>query len=76
MDAVATDARAGEPWLVRRREEWRQLGIVGVYLALILTPVFGAPARHPAVFLAACYFSFLNAVVIHLKDHYLHRRIQ
>lgn len=60
------------PWLVRRREEWRQLGIVAIYQALILTPVFWAPARNPVVFLAACYFSFLNAVVIH---NHLHKGI-
>lgn len=69
MKVVANEARAREPWLVRRREEWRQVGIVATYLALLLTPVFWAPARHPAVFVAACYFSFLNAVVIHNHLH-------
>lgn len=72
MDAVAQRAGARGPWLVRRREEWRQLGIVAVYDALLLLPVLWAPARHPVVFLAACYFSFLNAVVIH---NHLHKGI-
>lgn len=65
---TGSDSRA-EPWLVRRREEWRQVGIGAVYNALVLTPVFVASARHPLVFLAACYFSFLNAVVIHNHLH-------
>jgi fatty acid desaturase len=45
------------------------VGIVAVYQALILTPVLITSARHPLVFLAACYFSFLNAVVIHNHLH-------
>ena len=62
MGATASQARdvpqRGEPWLVRRREEWRQRGIVGLYDALLVVPVFVPAARHPLVFLAACDFSF------------------
>jgi fatty acid desaturase len=61
--APATDS------LVKHPTEWRQIGIVGVYLAL-LGAMYFVPACRNVVFLgAACWFSFLNAVVIHNHLH-------
>lgn len=58
-----------EPWLVKHPAEWRQIGIVAVYLGL-LGAMFLAPMCRNVIFLAAaCYFSFLNAVVIHNHVH-------
>ncbi len=49
--------------------EWRQVGIVAVYLGL-LAAMYTVPACRNALFLAAaCAFSFLNAVVIHNHLH-------
>ncbi len=60
---------ARRTWLVRRREEWRQIGIVGVYWALLGAMFFLPAARNVPTFAAACYFSFLNSVVIHNHLH-------
>lgn len=60
--------RAGT-FLVRRREEWRQVGIVSVYWGLLGAMFFVPAARNVLVFAAACYFSFLNSVVIHNHMH-------
>jgi fatty acid desaturase len=58
-----------EPWLVKHRSEWRQIGIVAVYLGL-LGSMYVVPACRNVFFLAAaCYFSFLNTVVIHNHLH-------
>ncbi|MFO7567239.1 MAG: fatty acid desaturase [Enhygromyxa sp.] len=66
---MAASAAPRSTWLVRRREEWRQVGIVAVYWALLAAMFFAPPARNVLVFAAACYFSFLNAVVIHNHMH-------
>ncbi len=55
--------------LVRRPEEWRQVGIVAVYWGLMGTLFFVPAARSLPLFIAACYFSFLNAVVLHNHLH-------
>ena len=55
--------------VVRRREEWRQVGIVGVYWGLLATMYFVPAARTLWCLAAACYFSFLNSVVIHNHLH-------
>ena len=61
--------RNGDPWLVKHPAEWRQIGIVTVYLGL-LGSMYVVPACRNVLFLgAACYFSFLNAVVIHNHLH-------
>ncbi len=52
--------------------ERRQLGIVAVYLSLLLSMYFLPWARNIGFFAAACYFAFLNSVVIH---NHLHRGI-
>lgn len=72
VDDDSTPARvhaAATTWLVRRREEWRQVGIVGVYWLLLGAMFFVPAARNVPMFAAACYFSFLNAVVIHNHLH-------
>jgi fatty acid desaturase len=71
-DGRATGARAGAPWLVRHRTEWRQVGIVAAYQACLMAMMFVPAARSPPVLIAAGLLSFLNAVVIH---NHLHRGI-
>lgn len=56
-------------WLVRRPAEWRQVWIVTTYMGLLASMVFVPWCRNPVFFVAACYFSFLNAVVIHNHLH-------
>lgn len=60
---------AGEPWLVKHPAEWRQIGIVATYWALLGAMYFVPACRNVLFFAAACYFSFLNAVVIHNHMH-------
>jgi fatty acid desaturase len=55
--------------LLKHRAERRQLAIVGVYLSLLASMYFVPACRNVAFFAAACYFSFLNAVVIHNHLH-------
>lgn len=55
--------------LLRHPAEVRQIGIVAVYWALLGSLYFVPASRHVLVFAAACYFSFLNAVVIHNHLH-------
>jgi fatty acid desaturase len=55
--------------LVKHPAEWRQIGIVGAYFAL-LGAMYTVPACRNVLFLgAACLLSFLNAVVIHNHLH-------
>lgn len=61
--------QAASPWLVKHPAEWRQIGIVGVYLGLLGAMYFVPACRNLLVLAAACYFSFLNAVVIHNHLH-------
>lgn len=62
-------AAPGEAWLVKHPAEWRQIGIVSVYLGL-LASMFLVPVCRNVLFLGvACYFSFLNTVVIHNHLH-------
>lgn len=62
-------ASPAEPWLVKHPAEWRQIGIVLVYLGL-LAAMFAIPAcRNIAFLAAACFMSFLNTVVIHNHLH-------
>ncbi|MEZ4447103.1 MAG: fatty acid desaturase [Polyangiaceae bacterium] len=58
-----------KPWLVRYHAEWRQIGIVGVYLSLLFSMYFVEACRNVLFFAAACYFGFLNSVVIHNHLH-------
>ncbi len=57
---------------MRHPAEWRQVGIVAVYWSLMATGYFVPEARGLPLFVAACYFSFLNAVVVH---NHMHRGI-
>ena len=59
-------------WLVRHPAEWRQIGIVAVYWSIMATGYFAPATRGLPLFAAACYFSFLNAVVVH---NHMHRGI-
>lgn len=54
---------------VQHPSEWRQIGIVSVYLGLLSAMYFIPSCRNLLFFAAACYFSFLNAVVIHNHMH-------
>jgi fatty acid desaturase len=56
-------------WLVKHPAEWRQLGIVAVYWALLFSMYFVPACRNVLFFAGACYFSFLNSVVIHNHMH-------
>lgn len=49
--------------------ETRQIAIVAIYLALVFSMYFNPSSRNPFFFFFACYFSFLNAVVIHNHLH-------
>jgi fatty acid desaturase len=55
--------------LVKHPAEWRQIGIVGVYLGLLAAMVLVPACRNVLFLAAACYFSFLNTVVIHNHLH-------
>ncbi len=72
MDSAGTREQARETFLVRRIEEWRQVGIVSTYQALLFGMFFFPAMRHPVPFVLACLLSFLNAVVIH---NHLHKGI-
>jgi fatty acid desaturase len=58
-----------EPWLVKHPAEWRQVGIVAVYLGLLAAMVVSPRCRNVVFLGAACALSFLNAVVIHNHLH-------
>jgi beta-carotene hydroxylase len=60
---------APEPWLVKHPAEWRQIGIITTYMALLFSMYFVPWCRNPLFFCAACYFSFLNTVVLHNHLH-------
>ncbi len=55
--------------LLKHPAEWRQLAIVAVYLSLLGSMYLVPACRNVGFFAAACYFSFLNAVVIHNHLH-------
>ena len=59
-------------WLVRHSAEWRQVGIITVYMGLLAGGYALPWMQNPLTFCLACYFSFLNAVVIH---NHLHKGI-
>lgn len=67
--AGGATARAKKPWLVKHHAEWRQIGIVGVYLSLLMSMYLVEGCRNILFFAAACYFGFLNSVVIHNHMH-------
>ena len=67
--ATATLTEGKAPWLVKHPTEWRQIGIVTVYLSLLGAMYFVPACRNLLVLGAACLFSFLNAVVIHNHLH-------
>lgn len=80
MNAITTDElaprtrerRADETWLLHHRADRRQVAIVAVYVALLASMVLVPACRNVPFLALACYFSFLNAVVIH---NHLHKGI-
>ncbi len=69
MSSVTPSRSAREPWLVKHPAEWRQIGIITTYMALLFSMYFVPWCRNPLFFCAACYFSFLNTVVLHNHLH-------
>lgn len=63
---------ARSDWLLHNVADYRQIGIVTVYWALLFSMYFVPACRNVAFLVGACYFSFLNAVVIH---NHLHKGI-
>jgi fatty acid desaturase len=61
--------RPEETWLLHHRADRRQIGIVAVYVALLASMYLVPACRNVFFLLLACYFSFLNAVVIHNHMH-------
>ena len=68
-DLAASAVSEPRSWLVKHPAEWRQIGIVAVYMGLLFSMYFVPACRNVFFFGAACYFSFLNAVVIHNHMH-------
>ncbi len=66
---LASGRSARGDWLLHNTADYRQLGIVALYWALLFGMFFVPAARNPVCFLGACYLSFLNAVVIHNHLH-------
>lgn len=64
--------RAKSDALLHNVADYRQIGIVALYWALLGAMFFVPACRNAAFFLGACYLSFLNAVVIH---NHLHKGI-
>jgi fatty acid desaturase len=54
---------------VRHPAEWRQIGIIALYMGVLGSMYFVPACRNPVFFVAACFFSFLNAIVIHNHLH-------
>lgn len=67
--AATTEEAGARSFLVKHPAEWRQLGIVAVYWGLLGSMYFVPACRNVLFFFAACYFSFLNSVVIHNHMH-------
>ncbi|MBX7195298.1 MAG: fatty acid desaturase [Sandaracinaceae bacterium] len=79
IDSTATDTTTSESsrkrldtWLLHHHADRRQVGIVTLYLGLVFAMYLVPACRNVPMFLAACYLSFLNAVVIH---NHLHKGI-
>ncbi|MFK7990163.1 MAG: fatty acid desaturase [Sandaracinaceae bacterium] len=61
--------RGRADWLLHNVADYRQLWIVGTYWSLLFSMYFVEECRNIVFLLAAGYFSFLNAVVIHNHMH-------
>lgn len=55
--------------VLRNASEWRQVGLIAVYLGVLASMYFLPVCRNVFFFAAACYFSFLNTVVLHNHLH-------
>lgn len=71
-EVPARESRRLDTWLLHHRADRRQIGIVVVYLTLLFAMYFVPACRNAPMFVAACFCSFLNAVVIH---NHLHKGI-
>ncbi len=69
MNATHSTRSDARSWLVKHPAEWRQIGIVTVYLALLFTMVLVPAFRTLPSLALACALSFLNTVVIHNHLH-------
>lgn len=67
--AAVARPKSKKTWLVKHPAEWRQIGIVAVYLSLLFSMYFVEACRNVLFFGAACYFGFLNSVVVHNHMH-------
>lgn len=61
--------KAQGDWLLHNTADYRQIGIVATYWGLLFSMYFFEECRNIVFFIGACYFSFLNAVVIHNHLH-------
>lgn len=59
-------------WLLHNTADYRQIGIIAAYWSLMFLPIFVPWCRNFAFLIGACYFGFLNSVVIH---NHLHKGI-
>lgn len=66
---VAARAMQSTRSWVRHPAEWRQIGIIALYMGVLGSMYFVPACRNPVFFVAACFFSFLNAIVIHNHLH-------
>lgn len=67
LPATHQDERATR--LLKNTADLRQIGIVTTYVGLLFAMVFVPACRNVFCLAAACYFSFLNTVVIHNHLH-------
>jgi len=69
VDAQWEPRSRDDTWLLHHRADRRQIGIVAVYWVLLFSMYFVPACRNLPFLVLACYFSFLNAVVIHNHLH-------
>jgi fatty acid desaturase len=70
--SIASPVTSTRKALLHHPSEWRSIAIVCVYLTLLAAMYAWPACRNLPFFAAACYFSFLNTVVIH---NHLHRGV-
>ena len=61
--------RKTSSWWLLNPADWRQLGILAVYMALLFSMFFIPECRNPLFLFAACFFGFLNTILIHIQMH-------
>ncbi|MFO0679702.1 MAG: fatty acid desaturase [Polyangiaceae bacterium] len=68
-DAPGSGDRARKFTVLKHAAEIRQLGIIATYVTLLACMEFVPACRNLPFLAAACWFSFLNAVVLHNSLH-------